>query len=63
MFGNEDDEEEKNKLRRPPSSYGSMKSDSEEMTEEEGNVEELSQYCFPPIAITQEETTDHEGTG
>lgn len=49
--------EEEEKWKRPPSSYGSMKSDSESMDEEEGEEEGegetpvavLSDHPAPPI--------------
>ncbi|XP_029026160.1 protein NLRC3 [Betta splendens] len=53
----EDEEEEKKKHMRPPSSYGSMKSESDmETEEEEGGVREQIPVALP-------EPASHDGTG
>ncbi|XP_076592222.1 NACHT, LRR and PYD domains-containing protein 6 [Chaetodon auriga] len=68
--GNEDeDEDEEEKCRRPPSSYGSMKSDSEVMEEEEGEEkeqegnEEVAEACPSPFPVVLPDSTPFEETG
>ncbi|CAK6967311.1 protein NLRC3 [Scomber scombrus] len=67
--GNEEgeaDEKDKDKWNRPPSSYGSMKSDSDKMEEEEegeGDEEDVHEACPSPVDGAYIEPTDHEGTG
>ncbi|XP_044059459.1 NACHT, LRR and PYD domains-containing protein 3 [Siniperca chuatsi] len=63
--GNEgEDEEEKKNWKRPPSSYGSMKSDSDVMEEEEeGNGEEVAEACSSLFPVVLPESTAREGTG
>lgn len=53
----EDEEEEEKKWKRPPSSYGSMKSDSE------GIEEEVAEVFHPPFPVVLPQSTTHEGTG
>lgn len=52
--------EEEKKCMRPASSYGSMRSDSDIMEEEEGLEEETAESC-PSLLLP--EPTAHEGTG
>ncbi|XP_053177446.1 protein NLRC3 [Scomber japonicus] len=63
----EADEEETDKLQRPPSSYGSMKSDSDgekEKEDDEGEEEDIQdEACPSPLPGTYVEPTDHEETG
>ncbi|KAM7399361.1 hypothetical protein PAMP_018637 [Pampus punctatissimus] len=62
-LGNEKEEERK-RLKRPPSSYGSMKTDSEEMEEEEEECEEeVAEACPSPVATAQPVSADHDETG
>nr|XP_020497426.1 NACHT, LRR and PYD domains-containing protein 6-like isoform X1 [Labrus bergylta] len=68
----EDDEEEKKKWKRPSSSYGSMKSDSDDMEEEdeeEGEYEEVeykdevAEACPPPCPLAPPDFPSPQGTG
>lgn len=64
----ENKEKAKMKQRRPASSYGSMRSDSDEMEEEEveeerGNKEEIPVARPPPVPIVLPVSTAHGGTG
>ncbi|KAM7413190.1 hypothetical protein PAMA_020524 [Pampus argenteus] len=56
---NEKDEEQRKRMKRPPSSYGSMKTESEGMEEEEEEEckEEVAEACLPVA------TADHDETG
>ncbi|GAA6233050.1 protein NLRC3-like isoform X1 [Lates japonicus] len=59
-LGNEEDEEEKKKWKRPPSSYGSMKSESDEMEDEEEEGEKGHEEVVPAVLP---EPIPHEATG
>ncbi|XP_063763247.1 NLR family CARD domain-containing protein 3 isoform X2 [Eleginops maclovinus] len=58
-------EEEKKKWTRPPSSYGSMKSDSDDMKEdeEEENEEGVAVTFHPPLPVVQPVASTNDGTG
>ncbi|XP_054453130.1 protein NLRC3 [Anoplopoma fimbria] len=57
-----EEDEEKKKWKRPPSSYGSMKSDSDVMEDEEGNDEEVDKVFSLPFPVVPPESTTHDGT-
>lgn len=65
--GDRDDEaRDRRKWARPPSSYGSMKSDSEEMEEDEEEEEEVEEELaaiFSPAAPPQAESSGQKETG
>nr|XP_046244743.1 NACHT, LRR and PYD domains-containing protein 3 [Scatophagus argus]XP_046244745.1 NACHT, LRR and PYD domains-containing protein 3 [Scatophagus argus] len=61
----DDDEEKKKKRMRPPSSYGSMRSDSDEVdeNEEEADENEVAVMACSLFPVVQTELTAHEETG
>ncbi|XP_078102486.1 NLR family CARD domain-containing protein 3 [Sander vitreus] len=59
----EEDEEEKKQCERPPSSYGSMKSESDAMEDEKGSDEEVADAFPPTFPVLLPESTTHEATG
>ncbi|KAF3847847.1 hypothetical protein F7725_020875 [Dissostichus mawsoni] len=61
----ENGEEEKKKWTRPPSSYGSMKSDSDHTMEdvEEGKEEGVAVTFHPPLPVVQPDVPINDGTG
>lgn len=64
IFRHENGEEEKKKWTRPPSSYGSMKSDSDHTMEgvEEGKEEGVAVTFHPPLPVVQPDVLINDGT-
>ncbi|KAJ4935374.1 hypothetical protein JOQ06_016910 [Pogonophryne albipinna] len=64
IFRHENGEEEKKKWTRPPSSYGSMKSDSDHTMEdiEEGKEERVAVTFHPPLPVVQPDVLINNGT-
>ncbi|KAM3616211.1 uncharacterized protein V6R79_014335 [Siganus canaliculatus] len=63
VIDEDDGEAKKKKFQRPPSSYGSMKSDSEEMEEdEEDHDQEVAEACFSFIPVMLPHSSAQEDT-